>query len=170
MLICIEPKKDLKLERVKREMEILPKNVINKIFFFLQHPAAKILEEEEIFIFMRMRLTPEFRYKGSQFECAKYDRIYHGAYYNPRKYTMVNGRRHHTEIVTIDEAFIYSITHNHVTPFVHYQWGLVTEWNIRGYSCTMRFADRGRFSPEGTYSSISSDYSETDTDSDTDSD
>ncbi len=37
-------------------MENLPKNVINKIFLFLEHPTAKIIKGETIFKFMALRL------------------------------------------------------------------------------------------------------------------
>ena len=137
-------------------MEILPKNVINKIFLFLRHPAAEILTEEGIFIYMKMRLTPELRYNGSPFYCAERDIVYRFRN-NPRNYTLVNGRRMHTVELTAEEDFTYLTVYNHTTPFIHHQWGFVTEWSIKGRGWTQPYT-------------FSSDYSDTDSDPDSDSD
>ena len=137
-------------------MENLPKNVINKIFLFLRHPTAEILMDEGIFIYMQMRFKHHLRHKGSSYDCAEADTC-SGRRCNPRKYTLGNGRRMHTRELTAQEDFIYLLVYNYATPFVHRQFDLVTEWNIKG---------RGYCQPY----TFSTDYSDTDTDTDTDSD
>ncbi len=135
----------------------MPKNVINKIFLFLRHPAAEILKDEGIFVYMQMRFNPELRYKGSPYDCGEAGTCSLRCNI-PRKYTFVNGRRMHTRELTAQEDCIYKIVYNYATPFVHRQIDLVTEWSIKG---------RGYLQPYN----FSSDYSDTDTDaSDTDSD
>ena len=138
-------------------MENMPKNVINKIFLFLRHPAAELLVEEGIFLYMGMRFNPELRYKGSAFDCGEADTC-SGRRNNPRHYTLRNGRRVHIRDITVEEDFIYQTVYNHATPFVHMQIDLVTEWSIKGRGWTQPYI-------------YPSDYSETDTeDTDTDSD
>ena len=137
-------------------METLPKNVINNIFLFLRHPVAELLRNEGIFLYMKMRLTPELRYRGSPFECADRD-AYSNRHSTPRKYILVNGRRLHTRDLTEEEDFAYLTVYNHFTPFLHHQWGFVTDWSIKG---------KGHLQPYN----LSSDYSDTDSDSDSDGD
>jgi hypothetical protein len=137
-------------------MEILPKNVINKIFLFLQHPIAEMLKVEGIFVYMQMRFTPHLRYKGSAYDCAEADTC-STRRNNPRKYKLVNGRRMHTRELSPEEDSIYLIVYNHATPFIHREIDLVTEWNIKGRGWTQPYT-------------FSSDYSETDRDPDSDTD
>ncbi len=140
-------------------MDILPKNIINKIFLFLRHPAAEILTEEGIFLYMKMRLTPELRYRGSPFNCAESDTCYNRRN-NPRQFVIADGRRNHTSVLTDEDDLTYLIVYNHATLFIHHQWGFVTEWSIKG---------KGHLQPYA----LSIDYSDTDdgstiTDSDSD--
>ena len=134
----------------------MPKNVINKIFLFLRHPAAEKLREEGIFLYMGMRFNTELRYKGSAYDCAEADTC-SGRRNNPRHYTLLNGRRTHMRDLTEEEDFIYLTVYNHATPFVHMEIDLVTEWSIKGRGWTQAYI-------------YPSDYSETDTDTDSDPD
>ncbi len=45
-------------------MEILPKHVINKIFLFLEHPTATIIQGETIFKFMAVRHANDIEKQG----------------------------------------------------------------------------------------------------------
>ena len=116
----------------------MPKSVINKIFLFLRHPAAEILIDEGIFVYMQMRFNHNLRYKGSPYDCGEADTCA-GRSNMPRKYTLVNGRRMHTRELTAQEDFIYQLVYNYATPFIHRQFDLVAEWTIKGNRCFLRY-------------------------------
>ena len=63
-------------------MENLPKNVINKIMFYTNHPVADIIRESSMF--RAFKLSNEIRIHGSPFDRGESD-VYYGRAYDPHK-------------------------------------------------------------------------------------
>ena len=75
-------------------METLPKNVINKIFLFLEHPTAEIIKRETIFKFMAVRHANDIEKtrEGSPFECGWWDYRNPTCVFEPRRCTLTFDR------------------------------------------------------------------------------
>jgi hypothetical protein len=94
-------------------MENLPKNVINKIMFYLSHPTADIIKDEFIFDFMALRLNEQRTFKGSPYQCGREDISTYDGRFTPRKFLIVNKRRRHVEDIEDEELHEYVIAYFH---------------------------------------------------------
>ncbi len=132
-------------------MENLPKNVINKIMFYLSHPTAELIEGTSIFEFMALRTNKERTYPGSPHYCGLVDYMCRHLIYNPRKFGTTN--------LTDEERGDYQVTYLHCcSQHIEHQRDLIIRWSIRDNK--IRWEE---------YHSDSDNYNNSDT-SETDSD
>ena len=113
-------------------MENLPKNVINKIMFYLRHPVADLIKNETIFKFMALRCNEEKRKNG----CCPFMRGYTDTRHthagvDPRKCTFDEYAR--SEIITEltqEERREYFIGYLHANREFEYAFGMKITWTI----------------------------------------
>ena len=88
-------------------MDKLPKNVINKIMFFLSHPVANILKDESIFAYMLRRTNKPHLDMGEPFFCGCLASYNPWEYFSPHKFTCIDNRHHYSINLTPKERYEY---------------------------------------------------------------
>ncbi len=91
-------------------MEILPKNVINKIMFYTNHPVVDILNASSIF--KALKMYNEERVHGSPYDRGEAD-AYYGRGYEPRKREVHSGRMVLTQLENDEEIKEYEAAYFH---------------------------------------------------------
>jgi hypothetical protein len=106
-------------------MENLPKNVINKIMFYLSHPVAELIEGTSIMEYMAMRLNRKHLQKGTPFRCGMDDFLEGGPFqYRQSKIQCQQG-------LASDEQCQYAVGYLHSNVAYYSKLKLAVDWSIR---------------------------------------
>ena len=119
-------------------MEILPKNVVNKIMLYISHPAADIIRESSIF--RALELENGTRVHGSPFDRGDADAHY-GRGYEPHKMEAHLGRFSKCDLESEHETKNYEAAYLH--SFTRKYWTTRRELQIwKDYGYQVRFCIR----------------------------
>ena len=106
-------------------MENLPKNVINKIMFYLSHPVAELIEGTSIMKYMAMRLDREHFESGSPFRCGV-DDFMEGSPFRLRQSRIRNQPGLPDEV-----HYQYAVGYFHCNARYYPELKLEIDWSIR---------------------------------------